>query len=394
MKKVLFAGSTITDMNEKLLNHLEFFHRNGYTVHLLGKDTGINVPYVDQIIDFDFFEKTGFNKERKLIKQLQDLLIDEKYTAVISYEDIPGYFIRMSGRSAFRKFQRPKMFHLVSEYPFYENPEGQAERKSFDRQKRAGKTTDLLIVCNDTDVSIAEKYHFSQDKLVKLYGLGVPSIREKISSIDKVALRKQYQLTPEHFVAFYDNLFEEDKNHRFLIENILPIINHFPHFKMIFNGSGSTLNEMKSLAEKENVSKNILFLEKEDPSELYALSDLYISPSLIEGIPFGIVHALEMNLPVLASEAKGNVDLIRDGSNGILFGLNDYGDFTANLYVLLQKNNLLEKLKKADNSSISNYFPKSAEKHIFNYYRKVINDIDSFVETKAFEESKNFYDEG
>lgn len=107
-----------------------------------------------------------------MMKQIQQLYREESHTAVISYEDIPGYLTRMAGRSSFRKFERPKMFHLSSEYPFYENSNGSLE-KIFERQKKAGKTTDLLIVSNETDFHIAEKYGFSQDTIVKLYGLGI-----------------------------------------------------------------------------------------------------------------------------------------------------------------------------------------------------------------------------
>lgn len=374
MKKVLFVGSDITDISNKFQAHLAFFKRNGYSVHLLGEDTGIDIDNVDQIIDFNFFEKNSFKSEHKQIKQLQTLLLDENYTVVICYQDIPGYFVRMAGRNSFRKFTRPKMFYIATEYPFYENPNGQTEKKCFDRQKKAGKTTDLLIVTNDTDLYIAEKFNFSTDTIVKLYGIGVASIADRVKSVDPQAVRMQYSLNEEYLIGLYDNCYEEDKNHRFLIENLLPIINRFPHFKLICNGRGKELENLRQLAESEGVAKNILFLEKEDPAELYAISDLYISPSLIEGIPEGIIHALECHIPILASRIKGNVDIIEDGKNGILFDLNNYADFIANLYVLLEKKDLRNRLKRQTTASIENYFSDGAQKHIFNYYRKMIAD--------------------
>ena len=89
MKKVLFVGSSITNINKKLSSHLEFFKKNHYIVHLLGEDTGIDIPFVDQVIDFDFFAEGSFLKEQKMIKQVRQLYREEDYTVVISYEDIP-----------------------------------------------------------------------------------------------------------------------------------------------------------------------------------------------------------------------------------------------------------------------------------------------------------------
>ena len=64
-------------------------------------------------------------------------------------------------------------------------PAESSKKNLFERQKKAGKTTDLLIVSSETDFNIAEKYGFSQDIIVKLYGLGVPSIKSKVSYLLK-----------------------------------------------------------------------------------------------------------------------------------------------------------------------------------------------------------------
>lgn len=379
MKKVLFVGTELSDIDERFSKHLEFFKRNGYEVHLLGRDNRMDIDHTDQMIDFDFTVKSGFNVERKQIKQLQALLLEEKYTAIISYEDMPGYLIRMAAKSAFKPEQRPKIFYLAIEYPFYGDPSGKEEKKCFERHKKAGKVTDLVIVSNDTDLHIAEEFNFSMDTIVKLYGMGVEPIARKIRDLDPESVRKQYRLTKDYVVALYENNYEEDKNHIFLIRNIMPIIERFPNFKLVWNGRGEFLSKLKEEAEREGVSRNILFLEKEDVSDLYAICDIYISPSLIEGIPEGIVHALECRLPVLAARTKGNVDLIEDGENGVLFGPDNCGDFIAKLYVLLQSSNLREQFAKQKNTFVENYFTDYAQKHIFNYYRKMIVEDSSRV---------------
>lgn len=154
----MFAGSSITNINKQLSSHLNFL-RKIIILFIFWEDTGIDVPFVDQVIDFDFFDNLGFLREQKMMKQIQQLW---KAMLLWFLMKIFGYLTRMAGRSSFRKFERPKMFHLSSEYPFYENSNGSLE-KIFWKTEKSGKTTDLLIISNETDFHIAEKYGFSQD---------------------------------------------------------------------------------------------------------------------------------------------------------------------------------------------------------------------------------------
>ena len=60
-----------------------------------------------------------------------------------------------------------------------------------------------------------------------------------------------------------------------------------------------------------------------DIGRWYVLADAAVSSSRKEGLPFNIMEAMYCGLPVVASVAKGHLDLIRDGENGLLY---PYGD--------------------------------------------------------------------
>jgi glycosyltransferase EpsD len=55
-------------------------------------------------------------------------------------------------------------------------------------------------------------------------------------------------------------------------------------------------------------------------------SDVYVSASIIEGLPFNILEALSVKRTVIASDIKGQKDIISDGVDGFLY---PYGDMDA-----------------------------------------------------------------
>jgi len=66
------------------------------------------------------------------------------------------------------------------------------------------------------------------------------------------------------------------------------------------------------------------------PSErtpsLYAGMDVLALPSLLEGLPRSVMEAAAMGIPVVASDVKGNREVVIDGRTGLLF---PYGDVRA-----------------------------------------------------------------
>lgn len=55
----------------------------------------------------------------------------------------------------------------------------------------------------------------------------------------------------------------------------------------------------------------------------YRMANVSVSSSRCEGLPFNVIEAMYMGLPVVASCIKGHTDLITDGETGLLY---PYGD--------------------------------------------------------------------
>jgi len=81
-----------------------------------------------------------------------------------------------------------------------------------------------------------------------------------------------------------------------------------------------------NLVQKLKLDKNVVLLEAQNDKQLllhYLDSDIYVHPSLFEGLPNAIQEAMAIGLPIIASNIGGIPYVIRNGYNGFLFEPNN-----------------------------------------------------------------------
>ena len=89
-------------------------------------------------------------------------------------------------------------------------------------------------------------------------------------------------------------------------------------------GDGGEGERLRALTEELGVSESVIFTgSRSDACDFIRASDLYVSASSIEGMPFNLIEALGCDRCVLASNVKGHADLITDGESGFLY---EFGD--------------------------------------------------------------------
>jgi glycosyltransferase involved in cell wall biosynthesis len=99
---------------------------------------------------------------------------------------------------------------------------------------------------------------------------------------------------------------------------------------------GGYLDELKALVRDRGLSERVQFLgRRNDVPALMAASDVYAMPSEYE--PFGLVYAeaMAMELPIVALDNGGTIEVVEHGMNGLLSAPGDAEALAANLRTLL-----------------------------------------------------------
>ena len=114
------------------------------------------------------------------------------------------------------------------------------------------------------------------------------------------------------------------KGHKYLIEAMKTVLVNFPDAQLLVAGEGKMEKELKRLTESLNIEKSVLFVpEALDTRDILSAIDIFVMPSLKEGLGLALMEAMSSGLAVVGSSVGGIKTLIKDGENGLLV---DSGD--------------------------------------------------------------------
>lgn len=137
-----------------------------------------------------------------------------------------------------------------------------------------------IIINNGVPI---EKYHFSQKKRSKY--------------------RNELGISDDTIVLGHVGRFEEQKNHKFLIELFKKYHKIKPNSVLLLIGGGKLGEKIKQRIMENKLMDSVKLLGiRSDISELYSAMDCYIFPSLYEGMPNTVIEAQVSGLPCLVSD--------------------------------------------------------------------------------------------
>jgi L-malate glycosyltransferase len=170
--------------------------------------------------------------------------------------------------------------------------------------------TDVVAISSDTKKRAEEHYRVRKDIKVINYGFNPPEGNG--SRRDALGLSDQ-----KYYLIAVGRLVKR-KGFEYLLRSLrdLPTGIH-----LLLVGDGPEERELREVAAQAGVSERVSFLgyqTRERILEYLQAADCFVLSSLHEGLGIVVQEAMSAGLPVVATDNGGQVDLIRDGRNGIL----------------------------------------------------------------------------
>jgi len=176
----------------------------------------------------------------------------------------------------------------------------------YDIEKSGMEQADLVItVSNLTRNIVINRYGINPDKVVTVYNAVEPGGEVPVETISKSVDEKvvtflgriTYQKGPEYFMEAANKVLKYSNNVRFVMA-----------------GSGDLLRKMIRYAARLGITEKFHFtdfLKGQDVDNMFAISDVYVMPSVSE--PFGIspLEAMRSNVPVIISKQSGVSEILK-----------------------------------------------------------------------------------
>lgn len=320
------------------------------------KNNGLKHFYVDLKTKFEFGPKVF-----KAVPVLSGIIEREKIDIVHAHS-------RVSQVASARASRREGVHYVSTCHGFFKP---RLSRKIYD-------TWGEKVVA----ISNAVKDHLEKDFNVKpprieLIHNGIDM--EKFSSAfsyDEIASLKKVAGLGEGPVIGTMARLSPVKGQRFLIEAIRRVVLKNSNVQCLIIGSGPEETALKELAREAGLEGRIKFtgfLHKTAPLYL-ACMDIFVLPSLEEGLGIALLEALASGKSCIASDVGGIRDIIRNGENGILVPAADGQAIADAISRLLSDTALRAKLGENGRKCVEKYFslPLMAEK-MKNFYEGVLN---------------------
>lgn len=329
MKKILFVASTLSHIENFHIPYLKEFKKQGFSVHVMGKTNNKSViPYIDKTIPIEF-EKSMFSIKNFFNSiKIRKILKNENYNIISLHTTLAAFWVRLSIMTLLKK---PKLtINTVHGYLFDNDTAFIKKTLMLLAEKFVKCVTDTIIVMNSDDYNIAKKYNLFKNTIYKINGMGINSANFlSIHENKKLLLREKTDFSTKDFILIYVAEFSKRKNQIFLLNSLKKLFDEgFKDIKILFLGDGLLFNDMKTYAKNLNIDNNVIFIGyTKNTCMYYQLSDICVSSSRIEGLPFNIIEAMSIGLPIIASNIKGHNDLIKSNENGYLFEYNNTNQF-------------------------------------------------------------------
>jgi glycosyltransferase involved in cell wall biosynthesis len=121
---------------------------------------------------------------------------------------------------------------------------------------------------------------------------------------DPVAIRTSFGIPSDALVVGHVARFAEVKNHSFLLDIAVELSERKPEVRFLLIGDGPLRTDIQSKAKKLNLDKNIIFagVRADVPWLMLSAMDIFLLPSLLEGLPLVLIEAQTAGLPCIFSE--------------------------------------------------------------------------------------------
>ncbi|MEW6447515.1 MAG: glycosyltransferase family 4 protein [Bacillota bacterium] len=236
----------------------------------------------------------------------------------------------------------------------------------------ASRWTDGLILINREDYDRARSFPV-RGEVFMLPGIGVDTASFDKAVTEASGGRQELGLGENTPVALVVAELSRVKNHEQVLRAWRTVVREFPDAVLLLAGTGERRLKLERLAEMLGLKHHVRFLGfRMDVPRLMAAADVVVLTSRREGLPRVVLEAMAAGKPVVATNVRGNRDLVTDGRTGCLVPLGDVAETARTLLQLLKDRGLRARFGEEGKRRVQEYDLAQVRRAMARIYRRYL----------------------
>lgn len=234
------------------------------------------------------------------------------------------------------------------------------------------RTMDKIVVVSKAVCQDLTQRGITKDKIEVIYN-GIPLDDLKANFIGSL-VRTEYGIPQSTFVLGAVGRLAMVKGYQYLIDAMQSVVDTISDCKLLIAGEGPLKDELFHRIAKHNLASHITLVGYQTPIPRFlSMVDVFVMPSLSEGLPIALLEAMAYSKPVLASSVGGIPEVITNRKNGILVPPADSKALADSIKELFYNQILRTKITSLSKELIENKFSsKNMARQYLSLYSNLV----------------------
>lgn len=313
--RVLMVATVPSMIGQFNMNNIRILQEMKYIVDVAADFTDTSIWPTERILKFENQMKAmgieciqldfsrsllKINRHVGSYKETLKLLRDRNYSFIHTHTPIASAVVRIAAHKT-----ETKVIYTAHGFHFYNGAPLKNWMFFYPIEKWLSRYTDVLITINKEDYKRAiEKFHAR--KTVYIPGVGVDTKKFAPRQSGREKIRNELGLSDERTLLLSVGELNENKNHEAVIKSIRDM-----KITYVIVGKGELPSHLETVAKECDVDLRLIGF-RTDVADFYDAADVYVLPSIREGLNVSLMEAMANRLPVVCGNIRGNTDLIEN----------------------------------------------------------------------------------
>lgn len=381
MKKILIITTIGGFLPQFELNDIKLLSERGYEIHYA---SNFDNPVYD--IDEKKLEQMGIVlhpicihkspthiwQNFKALREICNIIRTQDIKAIHCHNPMGGVLARIAAFICGKK--KIYVIYTAHGFHFYKDASIINWLFFFPVEYLLAKLTDSLITINREDYLRAKGFRTLKGKeIFQIPGVGVDVSKFADVMESKDAIREELGIPKDAFYMLSVGELNHNKNHEIIIRAVAEIKSHNVYYGIC--GSGYHEQYLRNLAKELGVEDRIrIYGFRKDIPKMLKGADVFVFPSLREGLGIAAIEAMAAGLPMVTSDCRGTREYMEEGITGRVCYSGSVTEYKEVIEWMMKHPDERQKMSQASRTKAQKFDIKQTEAIMRNVYSKITVD--------------------